>query len=285
MATIKQLLRILCLSLLLNLVHISISLQINPLHQSDVGYFHPDFPDVHGRGPVFTDNGDLVHYDIYRWVEKLKGLADTHGTEAVAEVIQLCLRGSAATLWIIELTDEERKELRKANLQRWSSVLIDRFTLLPFIAVSKLVTSEYSWRELYQPLRIWIRQMVLNMTAAGIDSTFSQLFIIWNSMHPNLSADIPMPDETTEFVDFLEEVEEMYPAWVLWNHESHVNTLKHAFQLYDIKRSPYEEMLVAKTSVARRQADIMRKYTPQEAERIRQVAPRLYLAIFFSRYD
>ena len=129
MATTKQLLRILCLSVLLNLVHFSMSLQINPLHQSDVGYFHPDFPDVHGRGPVFTDNGDLVHRDIYRWVEKLKGLANTHGTKAVAEVIQPCLRGSAATWWIIELTDEERKELRKANLQRWSSVLIDRFKL------------------------------------------------------------------------------------------------------------------------------------------------------------
>ena len=261
------------------------SLQINPLHQSDVGYFHPDFPDVHGRGPVFTDNGDLVHRDIHRWVEILKGLANIHGTEAVAEAIQPCLRGSAATWWIIELTDEERKELRKANLQRWSSVLIDRFTLLPSIPVSKLVTSEFSWRDLYQPPRIWIRQMVLNMTAAGIDSTFIQLFIIWNSMHPDLSADIPMPDETTEFVDFLEEVEEMYPALVLWDHESRINTLKDAYQLYDIKRSPYEEMLVAKTSAARQQADTMRRYTPQEAERMRQVAPRLYLAIFFSRYD
>ena len=94
-----------------------------------------------------------------------------------------------------------------------------------------------------------------------------------------------MPDETTEFVDFLEKVEEMYPAWVLWNHESHVNTLKDAYQLYDIKRSPYEEMLVAKTSAARQQADTMRRYTPQVAERMRHVTPRLYLAIFFSRHD
>ena len=104
-------------------------------------------------------------------------------------------------------------------------------------------------------------------------------------MHPDLRADIPLPDETIEFLDFLENVEEMYPAWILWNQEAYVNTFKDAYQLYDIQRSPYEEMLVAKTSAVRRQADIMRQYTPQQAESLQQVAPQLYLAIFFNWWD
>ena len=137
MATTRHILRILCLAVLLNLIHLSMGKEINSLHQSpqqvlcpkDVGVFHPDTPDLHGPGPVVAIGSDIVYRDIYTWVEILNELADVSNSEDITQVIQPCLRGSAAIWWIVELTGIERKELRKASLERWSFVLERRFGL------------------------------------------------------------------------------------------------------------------------------------------------------------
>ena len=99
-------------------------LKTQVLKPKDVGLFNPDVAEEHGLGPVATVSNDTVYRDIYTWVERLKDLVHVHGSDDVKQVIQPCLRGSAATWWIAELTDEDRRKLRDADLQRWYSLLI-----------------------------------------------------------------------------------------------------------------------------------------------------------------
>ena len=221
MATTRHILRILCLVVLLNLVHLSMGKEINSLHQppqqvlcpKDVGVFHPDIPDLHGPGPVVAIGSDIVYRDIYTWVEILNELADVSNTEDITQVIQPCLRGSAAIWWIVELTGIERKELRKASLERWSFVLERRFGLPRPIAYAKFLSSWYTTQDLNQPPRIWIHQMAQYGKAAGISSRI-QLWAIWRQFDQNLKNDIPKPITNTTLIDFLEKVDDVYLLWV-----------------------------------------------------------------------
>ena len=228
MANPRQLLRILRLSLLLNLIHFSMSLQSNSLHQSqhqvlypeDVGFFHPDVPDIHGPGPVVMVGSDMVYRDIYTWVEILNEradiLTDIHITEDITQVIQPCLRGSAAIWWIVELTGEERQELRKANLQRWSAVLIERFGLPLPIAQRTLYSLSYTRQDLHQSPRIYIHQMVQYAKAAKWLPYFL-LQAIWEGFEPELRMDISQPTTTTTLTDFIDRVDHSYRIWLCRN--------------------------------------------------------------------
>ena len=185
------------------------------LKPKDVGLFNPDVADEHGLGPVATVSSDTVYRDIYTWVERLKDLVYIHGSDDVKQVIQPCLRGSAATWWIAELTDEDRRKLRAADLQRWYSLLIKRFKIQTSVAISRITSSSYSPQDLTRGSpRIWIHQMLHYAKAAEMDSTFNQLILIWNRFDANLRKDIPMPKPTTRLIDFLEQIDSMYPTWV-----------------------------------------------------------------------
>ena len=193
------------------------------LKPKDVGIFNPDVSDEHGKGPVATISNETVYRDIYTWVERLKDLVHLHGSDDVRHVIQSCLRGSAATWWIAELTDEDRKKLRNAELQRWYSLLISRFKMQTSVALTRLISSSYSMRDLDRPPRIWIHQMLHYAKAAEMDSTYNQLSIIWNRLDAALRKDIPMPKPHTRLIDFLDQVDAMYPTW------------------FDIKKSSYRQ--------------------------------------------
>ena len=184
------------------------------LKAKEVGFYNPDVPDEHGKGPVATVGSDTVYRDIYTWVERLKDLVHVHGAADVRQIIQPCLRGSAATWWIAELTDDDRKKLRDADLQRWYSLLIRRFKMQTSVAISQLTSSSYSPQDLHRSPRIWIHQMLHFAKAAEMDSTYNQLTIVWNRLDANLRKDIPMPKPNTRLADFLDQIDAMYPTWV-----------------------------------------------------------------------
>ena len=149
-------------------------LKTQVLKPKDVGLFNPDVAEEHGLGPVATVSSETVYRDIYTWVERLKDLVHVHGSDdVVRQVIQPCLRGSAATWWIAELTDEDRKKLRNADLQRWYSLLIKRFKIQTSVAISRITSSSYSPQDLSRSPRIWIHQMLHYAKAAEMDSTFN----------------------------------------------------------------------------------------------------------------
>ena len=221
MATIRYVLRVLCLSVLLNLIHFSMGLENDSLHQSrrqvlcpvDVGVFNPDVPDVHELGPVVVVDSDTIYRDIYIWVELLDELANVSSTEDIAQVIQPCLRGSAAIWWLVELTGMEREALRKASLPQWSSILIKRFGLPEIMAHKLFRISRYTPQDLAQPPRVWIHQMIQYGKAAGIDPDML-VVDIWLQFDSNLYRDIPIPSMDTTLTQFLANVDDAYPYWI-----------------------------------------------------------------------
>ena len=224
MAITRHLLRILHLSLLLNMIPSSMSLQINSLQQPHqqlscpeyVGVFDPNVPSVYVPGPVVTIGSDMVYRDIYTWVEILNELADIlSDKDVITQVIQPCLRGSAATWWNFELTGEEREKLRKANLRLWCSILMQRFKFPTADAWGRYFSISYDTQDLDLHPRIWFHQMIQYNRPFGADNTFSQLWSIWAQLDRDLRKDIPMPNSTTKIIDFLETVDEMYPTWVI----------------------------------------------------------------------
>ena len=221
MATTRYILRILYLSVLLNLIHFSMGLENDSLHQSrqqvlcpvDVGLFSPDVQDVHKLGPVVVVGNELIYRDIYTWVELLDKLANASSAEDIIQFIQPCLRGSAAVWWLVELTSMEREELRKADLPQWSSILINRFGLPKAMAHNLFRTLQYTPQDLAQPPRVWIHQMVQYGKAAGIDPNLL-VVDIWLQFDSNLYRDIPFPGMDTPLVKFLEDVDDAYPYWI-----------------------------------------------------------------------
>ena len=219
MATTRHILRVLCLSVLLNLIHFSMGLENDSLHQSrqqvlcpvDVGVFNPDVPDVDEISPVVVVDSDTIYRDIYTWVELLDELANVSSTENdITQVIQPCLRGSAAIWWLVELTSMEREALRKASLPQWSSVLVKRFGLPRKIARKLFRSLRYTPQDLAQPPRVWIHQMIQYSKAAGIDPDML-ILDIWLQFDP--SFDIPFPMMDT-LVQFLERIDDAYPFWI-----------------------------------------------------------------------
>lgn len=222
MATTGHILRILCLSVLVNLIHFSMSLENDSPHSSQhqvlcpahVGVFYPDLPDLYGPGPVIAVGSDIVYRDIYTWVDMLNELANISSTKDITQAIQPCLRGSAAIWWIVELTGEERGGLREASLKQWSSTLTERFGLPPHVAFDKLENSWYTTQDLDKPPRIWIQQMVHFAKAAEIHPGL-QVYRIWLQFDDNLRSCMYRPTVNTTLMEFLAQVDERYPALVM----------------------------------------------------------------------
>ena len=183
------------------------------LKPTDVGLFNPDLPNEHRLGPVAMVGSDTVYRDVYTWVDSLKDLSRMHGTKEVRQVIQPCLRGSAATWWIVELTDKDRKKLRNANLEGWFALLIERFKMQQSVAIKKLISSSYTQKDLDQSPRVWVHEMLRYARAAGLESTYVGLYIIRSRFVEKLRKDIPLPTPTTELIDFLEQLDTLYLVW------------------------------------------------------------------------
>ena len=156
---------------------------------------------------------DTVYHDIYMWVDCLRELARTHGTNEVRQIIRPCLRGSAVIWWIIELDHEDRRKLRSAHLEHWFSVLIERFKIQQSVALTKLLSSAYTREDLDRSPRTWIHEMLRYSKAAGLQSTYMALSFTWSRFDAKLRRDIPMPIPATEVIDFLDQVDNMYPSW------------------------------------------------------------------------
>ena len=165
-------------------------------------------------------------------VQRLNDLANVDTTKDMAWDIQECLRG--VPISGLSLTDEESQDVEEANLQRWSSCYAQRLTerkdaeeanlqrwssdyvqetwLSPSIAFDILTELSYTTQDLGRSPRGWAIKMILYANAAGIPSN-GQLCEVWVRFEPSLRRDIPIPGWTTRMVDFLDDVDEMYPIW------------------------------------------------------------------------
>ena len=140
---------------------------------------------------------------------RLDDLANADTTKEMAWDFQECLPAVSG----LSLTDEARKDAEEAKLQQWFSDYVQQYDILPSVAFCRLTELSYTTQDLVQSPRDWASKMIRYANVAGIPLN-SRLFTVWVRFEPSLRRDIPMPNWTTRTVDFLDYLDEMYPAWI-----------------------------------------------------------------------
>ena len=175
----------------------------------DLGYFNPDLPDP-ADTPVKTISSHAYYRDVYVFVEHLKDLQAINGEELVRSNIHASLRGTALDWYTVELTEFERRSLRRLPLSDgWYAVLVARFRLRASQALNKLRDLSYGPEEVLKgkSARAFAQTVFRYSQAAGLSSQNNQLTQAWTKLHPNLRRNIPEPKETTEVAEFLAHLE------------------------------------------------------------------------------
>ena len=203
--------------------NISFTPPAKQLRAEDVGYFDPGYKHEEDTSPMKAKQqytpvvsvGKHVYYiEVYTFVDRLKDLAVSHGEQAVAEVLTSCLRGESLMWFSMELTDSERKELRQRGLNLMCMVMIERFKMRAFTALSHLIGSRYGLAQLrsIKP-RAWAMQMRYFAKAAAYDSTYNQLTTMWNQLDVQLRLHIPEPEHHTSLAVFLDQLDAKTSIW------------------------------------------------------------------------
>ena len=189
--------------------------QSDRLKAEEVGFFDPEYQQDHSNGHELVVNaGKYVYYrDVYVFVDPLKDLANQN--RPVKNIITECLRGSALTWYLAELTELERDLLHDTNLDRWYTTLIDRFRMRNAVALSQIVSQTYSLSDIrHTSPRAFVQQMLHLAKSAGIDSRYTRLTLIWNRFAVNLRRDIPEPRPSTTISQFLNQVDSKTSIWM-----------------------------------------------------------------------
>ena len=130
--------------------------------------------------------------------------------------IHASLRGTALDWYTVQLTEFERRSLRRLPLSDgWYAVLVARFKLRASQALNKLRDLSYSPEEVLKgkSVRAFAQAVFRYSQAAGLSTQHNQLTQAWTKLHPNLRRDIPEPKETTEVAEFLAHLEAKEDIW------------------------------------------------------------------------
>jgi hypothetical protein len=122
-------------------------------------------------------------------VEGLEDLQAIKGEDLVPNNIHASLRGSALDWYTVELTDFERRSLRQLPLvDRWYTMLVNRFRLRTSEALGKLTALSFGPAEVYQgrSVRAFAQAVFRYSQAADIRSQYNQITQAWTKLHPNL---------------------------------------------------------------------------------------------------
>ena len=152
----------------------------------DLGYFNPDLPDP-ADTPVKTISSHTYYRDVYVFVERLKDLQAIKGEELVRSNIHASLRGTALDWYTVQLTEFERRSLRRLPLSDgWYAVLVARFKLKVSQALNKLRDLSYGPELKGKSARAFV-QTVFPQGAQGPRGVPGQAAVgtTTNSWHPD----------------------------------------------------------------------------------------------------
>ncbi|KAJ5461478.1 uncharacterized protein N7458_003030 [Penicillium daleae] len=138
-----------------------------------------------------------------------------HRSEStLVENLQDCLRGSALTWYLEELTDKEREDLRDGDVEYWLDALIERFCLDYEEYVRRLGEQALGLEALRHDcdLEEWVESMFTNARPI-CDGDLEALHLIWEQIDPALREDVPEPDERTEYQDLMENLARAEVKW------------------------------------------------------------------------
>ena len=88
----------------------------------DIGFFDPFYDNKSAdTGPGMEHTGKETFFrDVIIFIDRIKDIARTKGTELVRANLQLCLRGEALEWYTSQLTDAE-KRLLNIQLRTWKN--------------------------------------------------------------------------------------------------------------------------------------------------------------------
>ncbi|KAL4744304.1 hypothetical protein BDW72DRAFT_199729 [Aspergillus terricola var. indicus] len=152
----------------------------------DVGYFHPDRID--DDSALTEERGSKTFYrDIYSFTDRIHDVALFKGKLVVKVNIHSCLRGPALEWYTIELTQEEKKQLRDFSLEE------------------DVRTG--------QTPRAFAQEFLRNACSANIGDVYNQIIMAWNKLEGGLRIHIPEPTPRTTIAEFLDQLDAKYGIW------------------------------------------------------------------------
>lgn len=178
----------------------------------EIGFFDPDYE---GSGPVVNRGKSVFYRDVYAFIDRLKDMTHVRGLDKLRSVIPQTLRGSALIWHSTELSELEKRLLRKASLDEWEESLIERFKERVPIALAKLQTAKYTMndaRERRDP-RAFVQDFIRYAKAANLTSVLNQLSMAWYSLDWEFRIHISEPTERTTIKQFLAQLNGKADMW------------------------------------------------------------------------
>lgn len=172
------------------------------LRAEDIGYFDPT---TEGEGTVIIQGKLDFYKDVYAFTDRLKDMEAGHGADAVRSLLPSCLRGSAREWHTIELTSFEKDSLRTAPIASICNLLIRRFKEPGSVALKRLQTARYGFREAQSGLspHAFALQVFRHAKAAMYTSDYNVMLTVWNAFDLVFQKQLPEPEIDTKMGDFM----------------------------------------------------------------------------------
>ena len=185
----------------------SINMHMPCFHTEELGTFDPDLRDV------------------YSFVERINEVTDFRGAPIVQTNIFLALRGKAKTWYEMELSSNEKANLRRpsSGINAWTSLLISRFRLSATEIKRQLANIRYTLPDAAagkDPVDI-VYQILRLTRERPVHQRLEEAFIRFD---PNLQVQMLTPTVNTTIEKFIKELDIKKFMW--WKHYAYLNQKK-----------------------------------------------------------
>ena len=183
----------------------------------ELGFFDPQLPQSFGKGEIVYQGKDLYYRSVILFIERIRDLADVKGAELIRTNLNTCLRGAALGWYNAELTDLERKALRRDpdGVNDWCAALKKRFKESTSVALKNLLDTKYTVKDAKDGAEpsIYVQTLIRHAKAANLESTENQLSYVYNNLDPELRLNIDPPTPTTTVAQIIEALDRKKEVW------------------------------------------------------------------------
>ena len=183
-----------------------------------IGYFDP-YLDIKefGKDDICEKGGKTYFRSVSLFLDSARDHATMFSATETRRHLNKCLRGTASIWFIHHLTADDRKWIRRGRgIERWDSLLFNRFKIPTSQAWGKLNAESYSFKDAHdrRPVADFVMNCVRWAREADVDKLPAQLVQCWLRLEPEFRNVIPKPSATTSLSSFIEDLESHYESWV-----------------------------------------------------------------------
>lgn len=187
----------------------------------DVGYFDPFYESkTIDTAPAIEHSGKSTFFrDIHVFVDRVKDVARAKGDVLLRQNLQICLRGTALAWFTTELTEND-KRLVTYSIDEWYRLLLARWKQPRSQGMATLLRERYSMQDAARRRepREYAQTIMRAAQNADMGVMKDHMLLIWNGLDTEFQRDIPEPDATTDYNQFLESLDKRKYQW--WEHAS-----------------------------------------------------------------